>query len=42
MFEVGDETDEKQAMHSLDATRIVEEQLKSTLVFLVQSLFGKG
>lgn len=29
-------------MHTSEATLIVEHQLKSTLVALVQSLFGKG
>uniref|UniRef100_A0A1B6MKR8 Phenylalanine--tRNA ligase, mitochondrial n=1 Tax=Graphocephala atropunctata TaxID=36148 RepID=A0A1B6MKR8_9HEMI len=41
VFERGEETEEKQAVHTLDATRIMEHQLKCTLVALVQALFGK-
>uniref|UniRef100_A0A0K8TI82 Phenylalanine--tRNA ligase, mitochondrial n=1 Tax=Lygus hesperus TaxID=30085 RepID=A0A0K8TI82_LYGHE len=38
----GKETPEKQAEHSIDATKVMETELKSTLVGLAQSLFGKN
>lgn len=37
----GKETEEKQAVHTIDATKIMENELKTTLVGLAQSLFGK-
>lgn len=42
VFEDGQETEGKQAVHTLDATQIVEHQLKFTLTALTHSLFGKG
>ncbi|XP_015113211.1 probable phenylalanine--tRNA ligase, mitochondrial [Diachasma alloeum] len=37
----GKESDEKQAVHALEATKIMEHQLKRDLVGLAQALFGK-
>ncbi|BES91585.1 unnamed protein product [Nesidiocoris tenuis] len=37
----GKETPEKQAEHSMDATKLMESELKATLVGLAQALFGK-
>lgn len=38
----GRESDEKQAIHTLEAVKIMEHELKSYLVGLAQTLFGKG
>ncbi|KAK0077438.1 hypothetical protein PV325_003960 [Microctonus aethiopoides] len=37
----GKESDEKQAIHTLEAVKIMEHELKSYLVGLAQTLFGK-
>jgi len=38
----GIETVEKQGCHSLEAVKIMEQEMKSTLIGLVQAIFGKG
>jgi len=38
----GTETVEKQGCHSLEAVKIMEQELKSTLIGLAQAIFGKG
>lgn len=38
----GIRTAEKQETHSLEASKIMEEELKATLVVLTQALFGQG
>lgn len=38
----GTESAEKQACHSLEAVKIMEQELKSTLTSLAQAIFGKG
>lgn len=38
----GIETDEKQACHTLESVKIMEHELKNTLISLAQTLFGSG
>jgi len=38
----GTESAEKQACHSLEAVKVMEQELKSTLTSLAQAIFGKG
>jgi hypothetical protein len=38
----GIRTAEKQEAHSLVASKIMEEELKTTIVVLTQALFGQG
>lgn len=38
----GVRTAEKQETHSLEASKVMEEELKTTLVVLTQTLFGQG
>jgi len=38
----GVRTAEKQEAHTLEASKIMEHELKTTLVVLAQSLFGQG
>jgi len=38
----GVRTVEKQEVHTLEASKIMELELKTTLVVLAQSLFGQG
>lgn len=38
----GTETAEKQGCHTLEAVKIMEQELKSTLTGLVKAIFGKG
>jgi len=38
----GTESAEKQACHSLEAVKVMEQELKSTLTSLAQTIFGKG
>jgi hypothetical protein len=38
----GDRTAQKQEVHTLEASKIMEDELKSTLVVLAQDLFGQG
>jgi hypothetical protein len=38
----GVRTVEKQETHTLEASKIMEDELKTTLVVLAQSLFGQG
>lgn len=38
----GVRTVEKQGAHTLEASKIMEDELKTTLVVLAQSLFGQG
>ena len=38
----GARTTEKQEQHTLEATKVMESELKSTLAALAQELFGQG
>jgi hypothetical protein len=38
----GERTAQKQETHTLEASKIMEDELKSTLVVLAQDLFGQG
>jgi hypothetical protein len=38
----GIRTAEKQEAHSLEASKVMEEELKTTIVVLTQALFGQG
>jgi hypothetical protein len=38
----GVRTVDKQETHTLEASKIMEDELKTTLVVLAQSLFGQG
>lgn len=43
LFEhLGRETADKQGCHTLEAVKIMEQELKSTLIGLAQAIFGKG
>ena len=42
LFEVTRHAPEKQAIHTLEAVKLVEHDLKTTLVGLAHKLFGKG
>ena len=42
LFEDGKQTSDKQSCHTMDASKMVEMQLKETLVGLVHKLFGEG
>ena len=42
LFESGKRTQDKQETHTMDATKLVEYSLKSTLLGLAKHLFGKG
>lgn len=41
LFEEGVETNEKQGCHTLESVKIMEHELKTTLVDLAQSVFGR-
>lgn len=36
------DTEDRQAEHTVDATKIMEKELKTTLINLVETLFGEG
>lgn len=38
----GVETSEKQGCHTLEAVKVMEQELKSTLIGLAEAIFGKG
>lgn len=38
----GERTAQKQEAHTLEASKIMEDELKSTLIVLAQDLFGQG
>lgn len=42
IFENGDETDEKQSVHTKEASKCIENHLKNTLLALVRHLYGKS
>lgn len=42
LFESGSETRDKQAVHTVDATQLLEWELKDCLLGLVRDLFGPG
>jgi len=42
IFEDGDESRDKQDCHTLEASKLVEHDLKKTLIKCMQDIFGKG